>query len=50
MLVILAVALVVIAALVVLGIAVHVLFSPWLLVAAIAVLVWMKFRPRSSRR
>jgi hypothetical protein len=50
MLVILAVALVVIAALVVLSLAVHVLFSPWLLVAAIVVLAWMKFRPRSSGR
>ena len=34
----------------VLGFAVHLLFSPWLLVAAVAVLVWMRFRPRRSRR
>ena len=42
---IIALALIVIVALVVLSIAVHVLFSPWLLVA-IAVLAWIKFRPR----
>ena len=35
-------------ALAVLGLAVHLLFSPWLLVAAIAVLAWIKFRPRRS--
>ena len=45
------IALVVIAivALTVLSFAVHFLFSPWLLVA-IAVLVWIKFGPRRSRR
>jgi hypothetical protein len=37
-------------ALAVLGLAVHLLFSPWLLVAAIAVLAWVKFRPRRSGR
>jgi hypothetical protein len=41
-------ALVAIVALTVLGFAVHVLFSPWLLVA-IAILAWIKFRPRRSR-
>ena len=35
-------------ALAVLGFAVHILFSPWLLVA-VAVLAWIKFRPRRSR-
>ena len=34
----------------VVGFAVHILFSPWLLVAAVAVLVWMRFRPRRSDR
>ena len=29
--------------------AVHVLFSPWLLVA-IAILAWIKFRPRRSHQ
>lgn len=45
-----AIALVVIAivALAVLSAAVHVLFSPWLLVA-IAIVAWIKFRPRHSR-
>ena len=30
--------------------AVHFLFSPWLLVAAVGVLAWIKFRPRRSQR
>ena len=42
-------ALIAIVALTILSFAVHVLFSPWLL-AAIAVLAWIKFRPRRSRR
>ena len=37
------------AALTVLSFAMHVLFSPWLLVA-IAILAWIKFRPRHSHR
>ena len=44
------VALIVIVAATVLGIAVHVLFSPWLLLAAIAVLAFVKFRPGRARR
>jgi hypothetical protein len=40
--------LVALAALAVLGFAVHILFSPWLLVA-VAVLAWIRFRPRRSR-
>jgi hypothetical protein len=36
-------------ALTVLGFAVHVLFSPWLLVV-IAILAWIKFRPHRTRR
>jgi hypothetical protein len=45
------IALVVIAivALAVLGFAVHLLFSPWLLLA-VAILAWVKFRPRRSNR
>jgi hypothetical protein len=45
------IALVVIAivALAVLGFAVHLLFSPWLLLA-VAILAWVKFRPRRSSR
>ncbi len=38
-------ALIAIVALTVLRFAVHVLFSPWLL-AAIAIVAWIKFRPR----
>jgi hypothetical protein len=47
---ILALALIVVVALIVLSFAVHVLFSPWLLVAAVALLAWVKFGPRRSRR
>jgi hypothetical protein len=48
MLGIIALALIVVAALIVLSFAVHVLFSPWLLVVALAVVAWVKFRPRRS--
>ncbi len=33
-----------------LGFVAHLLFSPWLLVAAVAILAWVKFRPRHSRQ
>ena len=46
----LALVLIAIVAVAVLGFAVHLLFSPWLLVAAVAILVWMRFRPRRSNR
>jgi hypothetical protein len=46
---ILALALIALVALTVLGFAVHLLFSPWLLVA-IAILAWIKFGPRRSHR
>ena len=39
-----------IVALMVLGFAVHLLFSPWVLLAVIAVVAWIKFRPRHSER
>jgi hypothetical protein len=42
-------ALVVVVALIVLSFAIHVLFSPWLLLA-VAILALVKFRPRRSRR
>ncbi len=48
--VIIALALIAIVALTVLSFAVHVLFSPWLLVVAIAILAWIKFRPRRSHQ
>ena len=47
---IIAIALLVIAALIVLSVAVHVLFSPWLLLVVVGVLVWLKFGPRRSRQ
>jgi hypothetical protein len=48
---IIALILVAIVALTVLSIAVHILFSPWLLLAiVIGVLAWYKFRPRHSHR
>jgi hypothetical protein len=46
---IIALALIAIVALTVLGFTAHFLFSPWLLVA-IAILAWIKFRPRRSHR
>jgi hypothetical protein len=45
-----ALVLIAIVALAVLGFVAHFLFSPWLLLAAVAVLAWIKFRPRGSRR
>jgi hypothetical protein len=50
MLAIIALVLIAIMALAVLGFAVHVLFSPWLLVAAIGILAWITLRRRSSRQ
>ncbi len=45
---IIALALAAIAALIVLGAILHMLFSPWLLVVAVAVVAWIKLRPRRS--
>jgi hypothetical protein len=47
---IIALVLAAIVALTILGLVVHVLFSPWLLVLAIGILAWIKFGPRRSRR
>ncbi len=47
---IIALALIAIVALIVLSATVHLLFSPWLLLVAVAILVWIKFRPRRSHR
>jgi hypothetical protein len=44
-----ALVLVAIVALIVLSLAVHILFSPWLLLA-VAILLVIKFRPRRSHR
>jgi undecaprenyl pyrophosphate phosphatase UppP len=45
---IIALILAVIVGLIVLSAVMHLLFSPWLILAAIAVLVWIKFRPRRT--
>ena len=50
MLGIIALVLIAIVALTILSFAVHFLFSPWLLLVAIGVLAWIKFRPRRARR
>jgi hypothetical protein len=46
---IIAFVLIAIVALAVLAFTMHILFSPWLLVA-IAILAWIKFRPRRSHQ
>ena len=50
MLAIIALVLFALVALAVLSFAVHVLFSPWLLLVAVGILVWIKFRPRHSQQ
>ena len=50
MLAIIALAVMAFLALVVLSFAVHLLFSPWLLIVAVAIVAWIKFRPGRSRR
>jgi len=50
MLGIIALVVIAIVALALLGAIVHTLFSPWLLLVAIAVLAWIKLRPRRSDR
>jgi hypothetical protein len=47
---IIAFALIAIVALAILGFALHLLFSPWLLLVVIGVVAWIKFGPRRSRR
>jgi hypothetical protein len=39
----------IVALIMIVGFAVHFLFSPWLLVA-VAIVAWIKFRPRRSSR
>jgi hypothetical protein len=45
---IIALILAVIVGLIVLSAVMHLLFSPWLILVAIAALVWIKFRPRRT--
>jgi hypothetical protein len=47
--VIIALVLVAILALTIFGFVLHILFSPWL-VLAVAIVAWIKFRPRRSRQ
>jgi hypothetical protein len=47
---IIALAAAVIVALIVASAILHLLFSPWLLLLAVAVVAWIKFGPRRSRR
>jgi len=47
---IVALALIVVLAVAVFGFAAHLLLSPWLWLAAIGVVAWVKFRPGRSRR
>jgi hypothetical protein len=47
---IIALAIIAIVAFGVLSFAVHFLFSPWLLLVAVGILAWIKFRPRRSHR
>jgi hypothetical protein len=49
MLWILALVLIAIVALAVISFALHLLFSPWLLLVAVGILAWIRFRPRRSR-
>ena len=50
MLRIIVVALIAIVALSILIFSLHILFSPWLLLPAIGVLLWIKLRPRRSHQ
>jgi len=50
MLAIIALAAIAIVGLIVLSVAVHILFSPWVLLLGIAILAWIKFRPGRSHR
>jgi hypothetical protein len=47
---IIALVLIAILAVIIFSAAVHLLFSPWLLLAAVGILVWIKFRPRRSHQ
>jgi len=47
---IIAVILIAIVAVTVLSVAVHALFSPWLLLVALGILAWIKFGPRRSHQ
>ena len=50
MIAVLALVLIAIVAFAVLSFVVHTLLSPWLLLLAVGILVWFKFRPRHSHQ
>jgi hypothetical protein len=50
MLAIIALILIAIVALAILSFAAHLLFSPWLLLVVVGILLWIKFSPRRSRK
>ena len=50
MLAIIALILIAIVALIVLSFTVHILFSPWLLLVIIGILIFLRFRPGRSRQ
>jgi hypothetical protein len=50
MLAIIALVLIALVAVSVVGFALHLLFSPWLLLAAVAIVAWIKLRPRRSHQ
>ena len=50
MLAIIALVVFAIVAVAIFSLAVHVLFSPWLLLVGVGILAWIKFGPRRSRR
>jgi hypothetical protein len=47
---IIALAAIAVVALIVLSLAVHILFSPWVLLVGIGILAWIKFRPHRSHQ
>ncbi len=47
---IIALVLIAVVALIIFSAVVHLLFSPWLLLLAVAVVAWIKLRPRRSQR
>lgn len=47
---IIALAAIAIVALIVLSFAIHLLFSPWVLLVLVAAVAWIKLRPRRSRQ
>ena len=50
LIVVVALAVLAIVFLAIVGAALHLLFSPWLLVAIVAVVAWIRFRPRRSHQ